>query len=41
MGGTDSGSAFGLTLERAQRRSPLNDKTYDNNRVLTNIRFNF
>jgi hypothetical protein len=41
MGGTESGSAFGLTLEQAQRSSPLEGKDFNNRRVLTNIRLSF
>jgi hypothetical protein len=41
LGGTESGSHFGLTFERAQRTSPIERKNYRNNRVLTNIKFNF
>ena len=40
-GGTTAGSHFGLTLERAGRVSPLSGKSFRNNRVLTNIKFNF
>ena len=39
--GGPGGSHFGLTFERAQRRSPLPGKTYRNDRVLTNLKFSF
>ena len=39
MGGNNS--HFGLTLERADRVSPIARKNYRNNRVLTNIKFSF
>jgi hypothetical protein len=41
MGGTEAGSAFGLTLEQAQRNSPIDSKDFRNRRVLTNIRLSF
>jgi hypothetical protein len=41
MGGSETGSAFGLTFEQAQRRSPLVGKDFKNGRVLTNIRLSF
>jgi hypothetical protein len=41
MGGTESGSAFGLTLEQAQRASPIDGKDFNNRRVLTNIKLSF
>jgi hypothetical protein len=40
-GGTTTGSHFGLTLERAERISPLVGRSYRNSRVLTNIKFSF
>lgn len=39
--GGPGGSHLGLTFERGQRDSPLPQKTYRNDRVLTNLRFSF
>lgn len=36
-----TGSHFGLTFERAERRSPLEGKSYRNDRVLTDVKFSF